>query len=194
MKFSNDKVKQVIDPSGLTWCEMALLKKKDPFMYYSIPGNRDKKLPGENIDLSELHLSSSGNVSRSFTTGAPMKDSDHKSPRRHSHTLRRGSETKKEKNIKCVNHARHSTSSEIETKLVERKTAISYESYVDKVLEDVIEEAAALQPNATRRTSDGSTDRRGSVLEDILFNAIAELNGLEEFTYDTEPESEPDFD
>ena len=79
-----------------------------------------------------------------------------------------------------------STSSEIQTKLVERKSVISYESYVDKVLEDVIDEATALQPGATRGAFTGSTDRRESLLEDILFRSIVELNGLADFEYDTE--------
>ena len=183
-------------------------------MYYSIPGNRDKKLPGKDVDVSELNLLSSGTFSRSFTIEAPMKNPNLKSPRRNSHT---GSETAFDLALKCLSieeekknggdsiQSQHqssndvnrsspdrtsnrnsSTSSEIQTKLVERKSVISYESYVDKVLEDVIDEATALQPGATRGAFTGSTDRRGSLLEDIPFRSIAELNGLADFEYDTE--------
>ena len=236
MKVSTDeRRKQVaIDPTSLNWCEMAILKKKDPFMYYSIPGNRDKELPGEDIELSELDLPS--NVSRSFTAGAPKKDPQ-VGPHRHlAHSLtmggRRGSGANFEFAGKCLpikedlknndsraNHSRCKSSNEIiqnnpgpanhrrtstcsdmdETKLVKRKSVISYESYGDKVLEHVIEEQAAiLQPNAPRRTYGDSDEvdelRRGSILEDILFNSMAQLADLNLADFDSDTESDTDSD
>ena len=219
--YTDKGCKQVIDPTSLNWCDMALLKKKDPFMYYSIPGNRDEELPGKDVDLSELDLPS--DVSRSFTVGAPKKDQNVEPRRNLAHSLtmeRRGTGTNFEFALKClpieedekhgINHprckssndsAKHrrvsTCSSDGETKLVERKSTISYESYVDTVLERVIEEQAAiLQPNAPKRTYGDSDNvdelRRGSILEDILFESIAQLGNFDGFDSDTESETESD--
>ena len=226
-------------------------------MYYSIPGNRDQELPGNDVDLSELDLSATSG-SRSFTAGAPKKDPQVGLPRRHSDLdsdpfalerqgsgmansefdltsppiedldsdsfalERQGSGTanfefalsprpieENKMNGSRSNHSRCKSSNEIiqntpgpachrrmatcsdidETKLVKRKSVISYES-IDAGLESVIEEqAATMQPNAPRRTYGDSNDveglRRGSLLEDILFNSIAQLGDFADS--DTEP-------
>jgi hypothetical protein len=43
MKMNNSitrkQVIEAVNPTNLSHCDMAVLKKKDPFMYYSIPGN-----------------------------------------------------------------------------------------------------------------------------------------------------------
>ena len=237
--FANNERKKAIDPTSMNWCEMALLRKRDPFMYYSIPGNRDKELPGNEIDLSELDLSTSSGPSRSFSAGAPKKNPPVESHRRHSEpdsdsfkVKRRGSGVNFEFAVKCPsieedakidkrtkNHSRCKSSNEIiqsipcpashrrtstcsdidQTKLVERKSVISYESHVDTVLESVIEEQAALlQPNAPRRTYGDSNEvdelRRGSILEDILFESIAQLGNLDLADFDSDTESETESD
>jgi hypothetical protein len=229
MKMNSER-KQVIDTSNLSWCDMAVLKKQDPFMYYSIPGNRDAKLPGEEIDLSELELAPDSNdaeLSRSFTcgtvkTGHWVEDTK---PRRHSEqdaasetkesAKRRGSGATFEFALQCpsftiqeeeriftqgtgegghsrcksynnavalslpnpTSHRRASTESAVtdDSKLVYRKSAISFESYVDDMLDDIIDEVAELQPR--RPSVQIDVTRRGSVLQDILFNSIGTAMG-----------------
>ena len=88
---SNAPVRKQIDTSDLTWSELALLRKTDAFMYYSIPGARDNKLVGEEIDLSGLNLPDPS-VSRSFTLGAIMNEPNPeliraKQPRRNSDSV-----------------------------------------------------------------------------------------------------------
>lgn len=231
-KFEDDEIKQ-IDTTGLSWGDMILLKKSDPFLYYSIPGNRDAKLPGEDVDVSDLNLPSSASRSRSFTaveTAADGSNDEVKNLLRHSLTdvakiARRGSDvglqhpsftinesftidepraTKKKpsKRAHCRSKSladaiitvkpstamhRRTVSAypQLQSNIVTRKTAISFESYVDNVLEEVIEEMAELQPRMPRDGPSADEDeevRRGSLLEDILFASIEQLRdegGLE---------------
>jgi hypothetical protein len=65
-----------------------------------------------------------------------------------------------------------STESDLDSsKLVHRKSAISFESYVDHILDDAIEELAYLQPR--RPSVQIDKDRKDSVLQDLLFSSIA---------------------
>jgi hypothetical protein len=217
MKINSISRKQVIeavDPTNLSSCDLAVLKKKDPFMYYSIPGNRDKRLPGEEIDLSELDLAPdcSGDLARSFTAGTVKKE--HKvaetTPRRHSSSLsgsikRResGSEVETgatfEFELQCPSftiqeeekifsadasrNRRFSVESDRDSsKLVHRKSAISFESYVDDVLDDAIKELSYLQPK--RPSVQIDTKRRGSVLQDLLFSSIASIGDSSDYDSD----------
>lgn len=215
MKLSlKDGRKQVIDPTGLSWFELALLKKQDAFMYYSIPGNRDKKLPGEDIDLSGLGLSpGKGKVSRSFTAGTVKKDPLlNTNDIRHSFTTsnaRRGSGSqstlqcpftiqeeagKKDESNETFRHRMPSEADDVNGNLVERKSVVSFETYGDIMLDDIIDEFAHLQPQAQRRMSSSSINsgelRRGSVLQDILFNSIAQMGNLEDFDFDEDSDSD----
>ena len=203
---------------------MALLKKKDPFLYYSIPGNRNAILPGEPVDLSELNLSSDSrsNSYIAIETAAGGSNDPHRS---HSHTdvvksaTKRGGEAsdlqhpaftinesftvdeesfKKKPTKSSPAHCRSksladaiidksSTSSHrrtvsapvFESNIVTRKTAISFESYADEMLDDVIEELSKLQPRIQRDDSSGPNGdydvRRGSLLQDLLFASIEQL-------------------
>jgi hypothetical protein len=238
--ISRKHVVEAIDPTNLTSCDMAVLKKKDPFMYYSIPGNRDKRLPVKEIDLSELDLApdcNDGDLARSFTAGTIKKE--HKvhetMPRRHTSSLsgsikRRESESESENesgdtfefplqgpsfaiqeeerifgpgastshhsrckssnevlmdNQRSTNHRRLSTESDLDSgKLVHRKTAISFESYVDEMLDDAIQELAHLQPKRPSVKID--TNRRGSVLQDLLFSSIAAIGDLSDYDSDSD--------
>jgi hypothetical protein len=54
----NRKHQKQIDTADLSWCKMALLKKQDAFMYYSIPGNRDtREIQGKDLNLSDAKIS-----------------------------------------------------------------------------------------------------------------------------------------
>lgn len=230
MNITKEERTEVIDPTHLSWGDMALLKKQDPFMYYSIPGNRDKRHPGEDIDLSGLDPapdSMADGLSRSFTQGT-FKDGrlvDETTPRRHSENTesnsagsssakRRGSGATFEFELKCPSftikeeevifgpsssnahsrsksemlqlrdsesrsHRRNQTESDADhPNLVHRKSAISFESYVDSLLDDIIEEVAEFQPR--RPSIQIDVARRGSVLQDVLFNSIAALGQMDD--------------
>jgi hypothetical protein len=56
-------------------------------MYYSIPGARDHKLVGQEIDLSDLNLPE-GPVSRSFTIKSEDGSERRRQPRRHLDTVK----------------------------------------------------------------------------------------------------------
>jgi hypothetical protein len=83
------------------------------------------------------------------------------------------------------NHRRFSTESDLDSsKLVHRKSAISFESYVDDMLDDVIEDLAYLQPKRPSVKID--KNRQGSVLQDLLFSSIAAMGDLSEFDSDSD--------
>lgn len=216
MNISKEERIQVIDPTDLSWLDMALLKKQDPFMYYSIPGNRDKKNPGEEIDLSELdHAPDSMDEenSRSFTEGTFRDRSliEEAAPRRHSGSgatldleLQCPSFTVKEEEIMFApspstreghsrtkslmvqpttyaprNHRRNQTESNVDhSKLVHRKSAISFECSLGVILDDIIDEVAELQPLQPNTQID--VERRGSELQDVLFDCIAALGQVDD--------------
>jgi hypothetical protein len=234
--ITRKQVIEAVDPTNLSHCDMAVLKKKDPFMYYSIPGNRDKRPIGEEIDLSELDLApdcTDGDLARSFTAGTVKRE--HKvqetAPRRHTSSLsdsikRRGMGSeiesgatfgftfqcpsftiqeeekmfgpgaKPSNHSRCKSsnavvmgdqgvsdHRRHFTETDLDSvNLVHRKSAISFESY--EMLDDVIGELSDLQPR--RPSVQIDKDRRGSVLQDLLFSSAAAIAGLNEFDFDSD--------
>lgn len=49
-------IEKVIDIASLCASELALLKKNDPFMYYSIPGAREETLTHHEPDITDLNL------------------------------------------------------------------------------------------------------------------------------------------
>ena len=49
---------QVLDISCLSHSGLALLKKNDPFMFYSIPGMKTQTTSDDNLDVSSLELNS----------------------------------------------------------------------------------------------------------------------------------------
>lgn len=203
---------------------MALLKKKDPFLYYSIPGNRNAILPGEPVDLSELNLSSDSR-SNSYTAIETAAGGSNDPRHSHSQTDVVKSETKRGGKASDLQHPaftinesftvdeesfkkkptkpspahcrsksladaiidKSSTSSHrrtvsvpaFESTIVTRKTAISFESYADEMLDDVIEELSKLQSRIQRDDSSGPNGdydvRRGSLLQDLLFASIEQL-------------------
>lgn len=163
--------KKQIDTASLSWCEMALLKKRDPFMYYSIPGNRDKdEVPGKDLDLSELKIASCPpNRRRSILTV------EYFGPK--AKMNRRVSFTSMEE-CKHAEDARETSlqPEEFHPNIVKRKLAISFESCdgLDHVI-DVISRLSP-QPQLNLESDDISEKyramRRGSVLQDILFSSI----------------------
>ncbi len=202
-------------------------------MYYSIPGARDHKLVGQEIDLSDLNLPE-GPVSRSFTNGAVKSKEGserRRQPRRHSDTVKsepapvepatkpQGSwaldldssliiDEEKEFKPSKAKHCRSRSKvedlmNELELELameaacrqepperqhalVKRKSVISFETIDDSLLDEAMAEVSALQPKVDRRPSynhileDGI--RRGSKLQDILFESIKNLTG-EDFDF-----------
>jgi hypothetical protein len=176
-------------------------------MYYSIPGYRDKRLPGEEIDMSELHLApdcTDGDLSRSFTSGMVKKE--------HSSSLYQAPWiwiwSRMDLWPRCKNLAsfevqviqwgdneqsRSWQSSSLLYRIepwfkqtCDRKSAISFESYVDDILDDAIEELAYLQPRRPSVKID--KDRKGSMLQDLLFSSIAAMGDLSDFDSDSDSE------
>lgn len=163
--------KKTIDTSNMNWVDMALLKKQDPFMYYSIPGNRDANLPGKDVDLSDLDLPELGHVvSKSFTGGCVKKKTSRaKVPRRHSITV---------KEALTKGTSVHVQEERRVPALVERRSAISFETtlYNESLADTINEEIARLQ--VPRRSSSIRSSRRGSLFQDFL---VAMFRGLEDF-------------
>lgn len=62
---------KTIDISSLCSSELVLLKKNDPFMYYSIPGVREETLTSRELDLTDLNLHE--------TKSRPLNDDDDQS-------------------------------------------------------------------------------------------------------------------
>ena len=57
-KRDEEEEEQVLDTRCLCHSGLVLLKKKDPFMFYSIPGMKNKHVADENLDISSLELDS----------------------------------------------------------------------------------------------------------------------------------------
>ena len=173
-----------INTSNLSWCDMALLKKQDPFMYYSIPGNRNNcdVLQGKDLDLSDVKIASCpGTRRRSILAVEAAGPKAAKGMRRTTFTT--VSECKQQ--VHEVSEKKSPLEpEESHPNIVKRKSAISFESCAE--LDDVIEELTRLSPiqvpDGTLNSGIASVQidatRRGSVLQDILFNSIG--NAMEE--------------
>lgn len=53
---TNLENEKAIDVASLCSSELALLKKNDPFMYYSIPGAREETMTSHELDITDLNL------------------------------------------------------------------------------------------------------------------------------------------
>jgi hypothetical protein len=140
---TNSKHDKQIDASSLSWCEMALLKKQDPFMYYSIPGNRDThEIKGKDIDLSDMKISRCPGVRRRTIQVVEFVGPVAKVPcRRTSFT------TMKDKKKEEVH--RTLEPEESHPNIVKRKSAISFEScdiYLDEMMEEIRSSVTSTNP------------------------------------------------
>jgi hypothetical protein len=165
----NSKHEKQIDVANLSWCEMALLKKQDPFMYYSIPGNRDtQNIQGKDLDLTDAKISACpGTRRRSILAVENEGPSAKVASRRTSFTtlnVHKQQEVHKTKKLEPE---------ESHPNIVKRKSAISFESY-DNDLGDVMYEMS--QEILESLASNIDTTRRGSVLQDLLFSGISLMN------------------
>jgi hypothetical protein len=173
----NSKHQKQIDTANLSWCEMALLKKQDAFMYYSIPGNRDtREIQGKDLDLSDAKISACpGNRRRSILAVKKEGPTAKVASRRTSFTTLDDHKQQEVPKTKMLEPE------ESHPNIVKRKTAISFESY-DNDLGDVMYEMSqeileSLVSCATSTVdSDIDTVRRGSVLQDLIFSSIALMN------------------
>ena len=168
----------VMDLGNLCASELHILKKSDPFMYYSIPGATNPKVSEQDLDtmLPSLVMGSSmPNL---------MYDDNEEAQPRHAHRNRR----------------RSVSDSHL---FVERRSRISYESHFDVVMESIIGEMGELQArytNCKRRRSSSCSEledahladrmaveqvpkeqgefpqsRRGSVLQDIIYSMFESM-------------------
>lgn len=150
----NSKHEKQIDTASLSWCEMALLKKRDPFIYYSIPGNRDmRKIQGKDIDLTDLKISSCPGVRRRSIQVVQFAVPSAKVPSRRTSITALDDHTQKEVYKTLEPEESHPN-------VVKRKSAISFESYGD--LDDVMDEMS--QEMFESRDSAIGTMRRDSLM------------------------------
>ncbi|KAL3790998.1 hypothetical protein HJC23_002987 [Cyclotella cryptica] len=114
----------MLDLGSLHVSELNLLKKNDPFMYYSIPGATNPRLSEQDIDLVLPSLITAG--SRPNSMGGSEQATPRHAPR---------------------NRLRSVSDSSL---FVERRSRISYESHFDEVMQSIIGEMDKLQAqNAT---------------------------------------------
>ena len=176
VKTMHVKGQKQINASNLSWCEMALLKKKDPFMYYSIPGTKFKpSVPGKELDVSGLKTSSG--------------------TRRHSIIIIEEEGPKAKPDVKCRRtsfttvqdyHSEQKPSEPMEPEethpvIVKRKSAISFERCLE--LDDMelnnLELESSIDDMSIQTPVD--TTRRGSILQDRLFSILDEEWDLSSF-------------
>jgi hypothetical protein len=181
-KFSPESNPKQIDPTGLSWCEMALLRKKDPFMYYSIPGTREAKgsgaVPGDDVDLSDLNLSESAR-SRSFTAleiDARRSNDAIKQPRRHSHSIQ-GSPDRGANEDFAIQHPPR------------RQSHGRSKSLADAILSEPIKDrhrrttsAPVINSNVVTRKSIISFERYGDDTLDDIIDEVGELQPKREMS------------
>jgi hypothetical protein len=162
----NSKHEKQIDAASLSWCEMALLKKRDPFMYYSIPGNRDtRKIQGKDVDLADMKISRCPGVRRRSIQVLEFVGPSAKVPSRRTSITALDDHTQKEVHKTLEPEESHPN-------IVKRKSAISFESYGD--LDDVMDEMS--QEMFESQDSAIGTMRRESIMQDFFFFTIALLN------------------
>lgn len=153
----NSKHEKQIDAASLSWCEMALLKKQDPFMYYSIPGNRDTHtIQGKDIDLTDMKISSCPGVRRRTIQVLEFEVPSAKVRSRCTSITALDDYTQMEVHKTLEPEESHPN-------IVKRKTAISFESCGD--LDDVMDMDSAIPTETTRR-------------ESLLQNFLIEISGI----------------
>ncbi|KAL7480519.1 hypothetical protein ACHAW6_006210 [Cyclotella cf. meneghiniana] len=167
-----------MDLGNLCASELHILKKSDPFMYYSIPGATNPRVSEQDLDTMLPSL-----VMGSSMPNLMCDDEEQAQPR---HAPR--------------NRRRSVSDSHL---FVERRSRISYESHFDVVMENIIGEMGELQAryaNCKRRRSsscseiedahhadrmaveqvpqeqgEGAQPRRGSVLQDIIYSMFESM-------------------
>ena len=165
MKTIQMKSEKQIDTSNLSWCEMALLKKKDPFMYYSVPGTKFKSsVPGKELDTSELKTSSG---SRRHSIVVIEVEGPKAKPimrgRRTSFTTIQDIKPEQKPSKPMEPEETHPT-------IIKRKSAISFESCMELEGLDLDTVIGDMSANTIVDTT-----RRGSILQDRLFSSISSL-------------------
>eukprot|EP00804_Cyclotella_cryptica_P000361 CCRYP_008676-RA/>CCRYP_008676-RA protein AED:0.41 eAED:0.41 QI:0/-1/0/1/-1/1/1/0/214 len=169
-----------------------LLKKADPFMFYSIPGARDPSFGEQELDLMFPRLL--------LGTSMPNHVDNADLPQRPKHRSRSISESHFEEpeqpRPRPRNRRRSISDSYV---LVKRRSRISYESHFDVMLEGIINEMGELRDRCSKRRRSVEIEeskseepvkvectepRRGSILQDIL------LSMFESFREDGENDSE----
>jgi len=158
----------VMDIGTLCASELHLLKKNDPFMYYSIPGSRNSCLTEQDMGdlLPSLVIDSSGST---LTSGSEKGQTRHR-PR---------------------NRRRSISDSHL---FVKRRSRISYES---DMLESIMGEMSELEARHAKRrrsslcseiieesrdqqsTAEDTDSRCGSILQDILFSMFESVRNEE---------------
>ncbi|KAL7518180.1 hypothetical protein ACHAWX_003033 [Stephanocyclus meneghinianus] len=155
-----------------------LLKKADPFMYYSIPGARDPSFTEQELD----HLFPRLLLSGSTPTCIDNADLQLR-PKHRSRSISDSHFIEPEPTpIRPRNRRRSISDSYV---LVKRRSRISYESHFDVVLEGIINEMGELRDRYAKRRRSAEIEesaeferpnvaftqpRRGSILHDILFS------------------------
>jgi len=155
-----------------------LLKKADPFMYYSIPGARDPSFSEQELDLMFPRLLLGGSV----PTCVDNVDL-HLRPKHRSRSISDSHFNEPEQPLRRPRNRRRSISDSYV--LVKRRSRISYESHFDVVLEGIINEMGELRDRHAKRRRSAEIEeskvveqpneeltqpRRGSILHDILLS------------------------
>ena len=155
-----------------------LLKKADPFMYYSIPGARDPSFTEQELDHMFPRLLLSGSTPSCIDNADLQLRTKHR-----SRSISDSHFTEPELSPRRPRNRRRSISDSYV--LVKRRSRISYESHFDVVLEGIINEMGELRDRHAKRRRSAEIEeskvveqpnveftepRRGSILHDILFS------------------------